>query len=382
MSFRTRFSILALALTFIPLFTLIQPIQAQGVTLYTPYTKIIVPPGKKLKYTLDIINKTGQKKDIKLRITGIPASWSYKLEAGGYELQQISVLPGETKRAALNVEIPYQADQGSYSFAVVATGLTRLPLAVTVNRESAYKTEFTCNQKNMEGAANSTFNFNANLKNGTGETQRYALRSLAPRGWTVIFKPSSKQATSVELKPDEVSYITISVKPPRMTKAGTYKIPVRAETTSSSADLTLEVVITGSYGLELTTPTGLLSAKATAGTGKRISLILRNTGSSALKDIRLRSAAPMNWEVNFEPESVLELAAGESKEVTVVVRADKKAIAGDYMATFTARTPEVSAQASFRITVRTPMITGWIGILIIILSAGVLYYLFRKYGRR
>ena len=50
-----------------------------------------------------------------------------------------------------------------------------------------------------------------------------------------------------------------------MAEAGTYKIPVRAATNGSSADLGLEVVITGSYGIELTTPTGLLSTSITAG---------------------------------------------------------------------------------------------------------------------
>jgi uncharacterized membrane protein len=47
-----------------------------------------------------------------------------------------------------------------------------------------------------------------------------------------------------------------------------------------------------------------------------------------------------------------------------------------------ARTPEVNSAAEFRIAVKTPIIWGWLGILIIIAACGGVYYLFRKYGRR
>ena len=52
------------------------------------------------------------------------------------------------------------------------------------------------------------------------------------------------------------------------------------------------------------------------------------------------------------------------------------------MATMTAKTPEVNTDAQFRIAVNTPMIWGWVGVLIIIVAIGAVCYLFRKYGRR
>lgn len=65
-----------------------------------------------------------------------------------------------------------------------------------------------------------------------------------------------------------------------------------------------------------------------------------------------------------------------------VVKASKKAIPGDYVVKMEARTPEVNSAAEFRIAVKTPIIWGWLGILIIIAACGGVYYLFRKYGRR
>ena len=64
------------------------------------------------------------------------------------------------------------------------------------------------------------------------------------------------------------------------------------------------------------------------------------------------------------------------------IQVDKEAITGDYVTNLTAKTPEVSSRASFRISVKTPMLWGWIGIVIILAAAGTVYYLFRKYGRR
>lgn len=55
---------------------------------------------------------------------------------------------------------------------------------------------------------------------------------------------------------------------------------------------------------------------------------------------------------------------------------------GDYVTKITARTPEADTTTDFRISVKTPMITGWIGVVVILAALGAVYYLFRKYGRR
>jgi uncharacterized membrane protein len=77
-----------------------------------------------------------------------------------------------------------------------------------------------------------------------------------------------------------------------------------ASSNATSEKLELEAVITGTYGLVLTTPTGLLSTSITAGENKRIDLVLNNTGSADLKNIKLTSSSPINWEVVFDPANV------------------------------------------------------------------------------
>lgn len=165
-------------------------------------------------------------------------------------------------------------------------------------------------------------------------------------------------------------------------EAGSYKIPVRAAAGTTSAELELEVVVTGSYQMELATPRGLLSTNITAGDVKRIELIVKNTGSSLLKDVQLSADKPVDWEVSFEPSKIEMLKAGETANVVATMKASKKALPGDYVTSIQAKTPEVNADAQFRIAVRTPMIWGWVGALVIIAAVGVVCYLFRKYGRR
>jgi uncharacterized membrane protein len=354
----------------------------ESVSLYTPYTKISVPPGESIDYTIDVKNNGSETKNVNVHLAGMPNGWNFSLKSGGWNISQLSILPGEQKSLSLNVAVPMKVNKGNYRFKVVAEGLDELVLTVNVSEQGTFKTEFTSDQVNMQGNSKSTFTFRTKLKNQTGEKQLYSLRADVPRGWNVTFKPDYNPATSVEIEPNVTKEISIDVKPLEYIEAGTYKIPVSAITNMTSASLELEMVVTGSYSMELTTPGGLLSTGITAGDNKRIELILQNTGSAELKDIQLSATKPINWDVVFDPKSVDKIEAGKSAAIFATIKADKKAIAGDYATTLTASTPEVSSQAAFRISVKTPLFWGWIGILIIMVALGSIYYLFRKYGRR
>jgi uncharacterized membrane protein len=364
-------------------FLFCQPvIAADNVILYTPNTKITVAPGAVIDYIIDVINYSSELQRVDLSVTGLPKKWNYILKSGEWNISQLSILPGERKNLSLRIEVPLQVNKGSYLFKVIAGELYSLPLVVTVSEQGTYKTEFTSKQPNMEGHANSTYSFNAELKNRTANKQLYALMADPPRGWTVTFKASLKQVTSVEIEANSTAGLTIEVNPPAEVDAGKYTIPLSAATNETSANLEVEVVITGTYKIELTTPFGLLSNDITAGDEKKIDLLIKNSGSSELNNIKLIYAAPSKWEVSFDPKNVIQLGPGSSTHVYATIKADKKSIPGDYATEITAKTPEAVSKASFRFTVKTPMLWGWVGILIIIIALGSVYYLFRKYGRR
>ena len=339
----------------------------KSVILYTPYTKISVSPGASIDYSIDLINNTDKLVNANLSVSGLSSSWKHEMKSGGWNLSQLAVLPKEKKTFNLKVDVPLKVSRGSYHF-VVSAGEAQLPLNVVVAQQGTYQTEFTTDQPNMQGNSKSTFTFNATLKNQTADQQLYALMAKAPRGWNVIFKPNYKQATSAQVEANSSQNVSIDITPPANVEAGSYKIPVRAATGNTSAELELEVVVTGSYQMELTTPRGLLSSDVTAGDTKRIELEIKNTGSSLLKDIQLSANKPVDWDVAFEPSKIEMLKAGETATAVAILKASKKALPGDYVTTMMAKTPEVNADAQFRIAVKTPMIWGWVGVLIIRLS--------------
>jgi len=355
---------------------------SDSVTLYTPYTRISVPPGESVDYSIDVINNSKEVQNKEIFISGIPRGWKYSLKSGGWSISQIAVLPGERKSLSLKVDVPYQVNKGSYRFKVMAGDSISLPLVITVSEKGTYETEFSTNQPNMQGSSTSTFTFTTTLKNRTAEQQLYALLADATRGWNVTFKADYKPVTSVEMGANTTKDITIEINPPVQIEAGTYKIPVMARTNATTANVELEVVITGSFNMELTTPTGLLSTEITAGDEKHLDLVVKNTGSSILNGINFSATAPSNWTVVFEPKKIENLQPGKEGQVSATIKADKRAIPGDYVTNLEARTPETTSKALFRISVETPMLWGWIGVLIIIIALGSVYYLFGKYGRR
>jgi uncharacterized membrane protein len=353
-----------------------------GVELYTPYTSVTVPPGESISYSVDVMNQTAQIQTVELAVESVPDKWDYELTAGGRSVQTISVKPKDSQNVNLQVNVPLEVEKGSYSIVLAAKGMASLPLTVNVSEKGTFKTELTTKQPNMEGHSDSTFNYTVTLKNRTAAKQLYALKADAPQGWDVQYSVDGKNVTSVNLDPNGSQDISITVRPPDQVKADTYKIPIHASGNGTGAQVELEAVVTGTYALELSTPSGNLSADITAGSTKKVKLKVTNKGTSPLKDIELSANTPTNWEVTFEPKKIASLEPGKSAEIDATIKADSKAIAGDYIVSLTAKTAEKSADAQLRMTVKTSVLWGWIGILIILAVIGGIAYLFRTYGRR
>lgn len=361
-----------------------------NILLYTPFTGIAESPGESISYTITVINNTDITQNMVFSMEGLPENWGYNIRSLGKEIRKLAIKSADfddnQRNIDLEIEIPLEVQEGDYEFKFVARtdkGIrAELPLTVTIKEKGVFKTEFTIGQANMEGYSDSSFNYTAEIRNRTAEKQHYALIATAPRGWDVRFRVDGDYVTSLSLDTNERKRIDIYVKPPVNISADTYNLKVRAVSGQTSEEIDLEAVIKGKYGLNLTTVTGLLSADIPVGGEKEIQLFIENTGTVPLHDIALSSSTPLDWSVDFEKKEIAKLDAGENTTVKAVIKTSKKAIAGDYQLNITARTPEVSSTKSFRITVKTSMLWGAVGVLIILIVLCVLYYFVRKYGRR
>lgn len=364
---------------------------SSGIILYTPYISRSVTPGKNLNYSIQIINKTGSIQVVGISVRGLPGSWNPTFTAGTNTIQEIAVMPKtlaskNSSDVDLSVNVPLKIKKGIYDFKLIArtkSGLEDVfPLRVRVTKEGTFETELHVKQANMEGYANSNLNYTATLNNRTAEQQNYALTASAPPGWDVRFRVNGNFATSVNLASNKNQEVYIQVKPSPNVKAGTYNITIQATSGNTSARTTLQSVIKGKYKMQLTTPSGRVSTDVTAGGKRTVKLLVRNTGSVQLRNIKLNASPPENWTVSFDHQQISELAPGDSRTITATIKASSKAIAGDYELQMNASAPEASSSASFRITVNQSMLWGSVGIFIILLVAGSIIWTMKKYGRR
>lgn len=361
-------------------------VQAQAVTLFTPYTGLTVTPGETITYNVDVINDDRSVKSVSFEFDRLPKNWGSSISAGGNNIRQLSIKPGSEEQITVEVSVPLEVKKNDYRFSLVAKATdgstSSLPFLVSVAEEGSAKSNLTTEQPNREGHADATFNFTATLKNDTADRQNYALSAQAPEGWGVQFKVDGENVTSIALEPNESKSFDIDITPAENVKQETYKIPIQANSGASSSELELEVHISGQYSMKLTTPDGNLSSKVTAGKERKVELVIENDGTAELFDVNLSADTPPNWQVSFENEQIASIKPGEKASVIATVHAPDDAIAGDYVTVFKAQTPDVSSDAVFRVSVKTSMVWGLFGVAIILAVIGGLYYIFKKYGRR
>lgn len=241
---------------------------------------------------------------------------------------------------------------------------------------------FTARLMNIEAATNEVFRYNVTLHNGDARSKITELKAALPAGWIISFKVDGSQVTSLAMDAGKTQDIAVEINASATADPGKYKIPVKATSATDTLVLELEAVVKGSYGLTLTTPTGRLSEELSSGSHLDIQLVVKNSGTLPLNDIDLSSQLPSNWEVTFELAKIARLEPGKSQDLKARLKVPDKTIAGDYAATFTAANANGNSAAVFRMIVKTSLLSGWIGILVILVSIGMVYYLIRKYGRR
>lgn len=244
------------------------------------------------------------------------------------------------------------------------------------------KSTFTARLMNIESATKDPFRYNTSLHNGSGRTQVYELLAKAPQGWIAVFRTEGSQVAALRLDSGKTQEIAVEITATPSARPGKYSIPVSAVSNGDTLRLELEAVVKGSYSLELTTPTGRLSDDITEGRSKELHLTVKNTGTLPLDGVELSAQSPTQWSATFEPAKIERLDPDQTQEVKATLSVPDKTIAGDYVTTFTARNSYANANAAFRMTVKTSLLSGWIGIVVILLALGIVYYLIRKYGRR
>ncbi len=357
---------------------------ASGLTVTTPFTSVVAKPGSTAIFKLTLTSN--QDGEVALATTGVPSGWSASFAGGGLDVTAAYLAKGTPVDLSLNVVVPADAADTSATIRVQATGpqgTTLLPLTVQARQQASGAVTLTSDYPELQGPASSNFSFSLTLKNGGAEEETFAVATQAPDGWTVTAKLAGQaQATSAVVPAGSTTTISVTALAPDPVDAGTYPIQVTATGGGFTATADLQVTVTGSYSMDMSTPNQVLSTSANAGSTTDLQLTITNTGTAALTDIKPQATAPTGWTVTFDQETIASIAPKETATVTAAITPTGDAITGDYNVTITAKSTDASGAVTIRVTVETPAFWWIAGVLLIAVVFVGLWWVFRTYGRR
>jgi len=359
-----------------------------GLYLTTRYPALTVRAGETTTIDLSLRNFNLPPQQLALSVPQLASGWKATVLGGGQPIEAAIVAPDTEEKLQLRLEPPAGTGPGSYSFLVEAQGggsTLKLPITVTIGQELPAKLKLTTNFPALRGTATTSFKFKVTVANDSGRDATINFSADAPKNFQVTFTEAygTQQLTSIPIEAGKSKDIEAAVAVPRDTPAGEYKLALHAKSEAAAADLDLAITIIGQARLALAGEGGRLSGEAYAGQDSQLTVVAKNDGSEAARDVEFSATAPEGWKTNFDPKELPELGAGKSQSIKVTLTPAARAIAGDYQTTIRASSAGgLSESANFRITVLTSTVWGAVGIGVIAAALLVVVFAVARFGRR
>jgi uncharacterized membrane protein len=365
-----------------------KPIAVTGFYLTTRYPAMTVRAGEPATIDLTLNNFKQPPQQFVLSVPTVASGWKAAILGGGQPVGAVEVAPDSSETLQLRLEPSKDAQPGDYRFLVEARGPEsdlKLPLVITVGKELPAKLKMTTDFPALRGAASTAFKYRFTVVNDSGRKATINFSADAPKDFQVNFTEAygSQQITSIPIDAGKSKDIEASISLPSRTPAGDYKLAIHAKSAAAAADLTLTLTVTGQPRLDLSGEGGRLSAEAYAGNPSQMTVILRNDGSEAARDVELSATTPEGWKTSFDPKQIAELPAQGVRRIKLTMTPSAQAIAGDYQSTVTASAAGgLDQSANFRITVLTSTLWGAIGVAAIAIALIVVVFAIARFGRR
>jgi uncharacterized membrane protein len=371
---------------------------AQGpLEMFTAFPAVTADPGSTPKFPVNVITDTAQRVDIS--VVSQPDGWETVLRGGGSTISAVFTAPNPevadaiTAQFSADVTLPEDAAPGANQVVLEArsaAGVTvQLTLDITVAEQEPGSVDFSSDFPTLRGSTTSAFRFTLTLANHTNQQVVFGFEADSPDGWDVVARPAGESnAATATVDAGSIATVEVTADPPSDAPAGTYPITVRALGGPDPVEAQLSVEITGSYSLAIATSDGLLNARVTAGSTTVINVVVENTGTAPLTNVKLSATPPRNWKVTFDQETLAQIPAGAANNTATVratVEAPANAVAGDYQLTIRASSQDESSAADsleIRTVVDTSPTGYLIGIGVLIAVAVGLFFVFQRYGRR
>jgi uncharacterized membrane protein len=367
---------------------------ARSISMAAEYPGVVVPPDENVSMDIVFHNQGKSDETVDVWLSEIPKDWKAKIKTYRYSVTGVYVPGGEDKSLTFEAEPGKGVAPGKYNFRIEAKtvdGQFKMEQNILVEVTGAEEksaadrgVKLTTSYPEIRGPSDATFEFSVDVDSKLDKDAVFDLFASGPKGWDINFKPAyeTKYITSLRLKSNQNQSIAVEVKPSSMAEAGKYPINIRVSSGDAKGEAQLAVILTGTYSLEVGTPSGLLSLDARQGKTANMSFYVKNTGSAANHNIKFMSFKPENWKVEFSPESIDIIEPGDLKQVELSITPYEDALVGDYSVSVNVEGEKASKIIEFRTTVKASAAWGWIGIGIIVVVIGGLFGIFRWLGRR
>lgn len=362
------------------------------ITMALEYTGLEIYQGQVVSMNLLFHNGGKTMEFVQVWVSSKPAGWRTRLKTEQYTVTGLSVPAGEDKAIIFEAEPGKSVRPGEYNFVIEAKTrddqfhMTQ-PLVVKVreaDKSAARGIKLSTSYPILQAPSNMKFEFMIDVENKTGKDAIISLSAQVPEGWETNIKPSyePKTISSLKIKANDSQSISLEVNPAKNARAGEYPVIFRAQSEDARAEIRLTCILTGTYSLEAYTPTGLLSVEVNQGKKATVSILVKNTGTATLKNVRFTAYKPENWKVEFNPDSIPVLEPEAVKQVEATITPYEEALVGDYSVNIVADAEKAAKNLEFRVSVKASTTWGWIGLGIILLVIAGLMFLFRWIGRR
>ena len=371
-----------------------EKLPARAISMAAEYPGVEIAKDEDVSMDIIFHNKGRQDEDVDVWIADKPKGWKARIKTYRYTVTGIHVPSDEDKSLTFEADPEEGIKPGEYQFRINARtsdGKFRMSQAITVKvtaEEGKSKepkgVKLTTSFPVIRGPSDATFEFSLEVDSKLDEDAVFDLMAQGPQGWDINFKPAyeTKYISSLRIKSKQSTSVAVEVKPAMGAAAGEYPINVRISSGDANAEANLTVILTGTYGLEVGTTSGLLSLEARGGRPANMSFYVKNTGSATNHDIKFMTFKPENWKVEFKPEKIDAIEAGDLKQVELIITPYEDALVGDYSVGVNVEGEKAAKTIEFRTTVKASAAWGWIGIGIIVVVIGGLFGLFRWLGRR
>ena len=366
---------------------------AREIMVAPEYPSVVVVQDDDVSVDMIVRNGGRQGETIDLTLTSVPKGWKAWFKTYSFKIGGVYVESDSTKNVSLKAEPEKGTVPGTYLFPIKAQTkdgrfISTSELSVTVEgkREEKKKegVNITTSYPVLRGPTDAKFEFSIDVENKTDKEAIFNLAYEAPKNWEINFKPSyeDKYFSSLRIKENQNQSMAVEVKPYVLAEPGEYPVKVKVSSDRAKGEVTLVVVLTGTYKLEAGTADGLLSLNAYQGKPSNMSFYVKNNGSAAQNGINFLTFKPENWNVEFSPQKIDTLPPGELKQVEMTITPADQALVGDYSVGLNVKGEKSTKNLEFRVTVRASTVWGWIGIIIIVAVLAGLVFLFVRMGRR